>query len=422
MPERPTRIRLTAQQKLALCQHRDAHPKLSLRALCAWAAKSFKLPKNPSPATLLVLFKAPVSATAVHARPTLKTTQPVRSQPLEQALVRWIERCEQLQLPVVTWATIRAKAEKIRAALMLAPAYVSDQRLESLIFSNGWIQKLLQRHGMKARRVHGEAASARLKDVEDGRAELRAVTSEYSPRDIFNLDESAYFYCMAPSTTVSKDSMSGRKKLKKRLTVAIAANADGSCKLPLLFVGTARQPRCFGKSTASELGVDYTSSAKGWMTSALFRVWLEHFNEKMRAEGRQTLLLLDNASPHRVTEALSNVTLRFLPPNTTAHLQPQDAGIIQAFKSRLNKIRNAHIVDKLDGILEREENEGSIISVHDVDQLYNVSVLDAMTWAQEAWSSVTSVTITNCWRHTGILAEDVYELVAGMEKISVASP
>ena len=158
------------------------------------------------------------------------------------------------------------------------------------------------------------------------------------------------------------------------------------------------------------------------MTSALFRAWLEHFNEKMRAEGRQTLLLLDNASPHRVTEALSNVTLRFLPPNTTAHLQPQDAGIIQAFKSRLNKIRNAHIVDKLDGILEREENEGSIISVHDVDQLYNVSVLDATTWAQEAWSSVTSVTIANCWRHTGILAEDVYELVAGMEKISVASP
>ena len=46
------------------------------------------------------------------------------------------------------------------------------------------------------------------------------------------------------------------------------------------------------------------------------------------------LLLLDNVSTHRLddNEQLSNVKLHFLPPNTTAHLQPLDQGIIYSFK------------------------------------------------------------------------------------------
>lgn len=162
------------------------------------------------------------------------------------------------------------------------------------------------------------------------------MTSQFKKQDIFNIDESDFFFCMAPSTSVTKSSISGRKKNKKRLTVAIATNADGSCKLPLLFIGATGQPRCFKGLSASELGVDYTNSPKGWMTTALFAAWLQHFNEQMMSEGRHALLLLDNASPHRVETKFLNINLHFLPPNATAHLQPQDAGVIQAFKSRLN--------------------------------------------------------------------------------------
>ena len=41
-----------------------------------------------------------------------------------------------------------------------------------------------------------------------------------------------------------------------------------------------------------------------------------------------------NASVHVINENLNltNVTVHFLPPNTTAHLQPCDAGIINSFK------------------------------------------------------------------------------------------
>ena len=56
--------------------------------------------------------------------------------------------------------------------------------------------------------------------------------------------------------------------------------------------------------------------------------------QEMRRKRRYILLLLDNVSTHRLddNEQLSNAKLHFLPPNTTAHLQPLDQGIIYSFK------------------------------------------------------------------------------------------
>ena len=65
------------------------------------------------------------------------------------------------------------------------------------------------------------------------------------------------------------------------------------------------------------------------MTGGIFANWLKAFNLKM--SGRKVLLLLDNATSH-VNLELSNVHIHFLPPNTTSHLQPMDAGIIRNFK------------------------------------------------------------------------------------------
>jgi hypothetical protein len=54
----------------------------------------------------------------------------------------------------------------------------------------------------------------------------------------------------------------------------------------------------------------------------------------MRLRRRKILLLVDNAPVHKINEnvRLTNVAVHFLPPNTTAHLQPCDAGIIKSFK------------------------------------------------------------------------------------------
>jgi hypothetical protein len=54
----------------------------------------------------------------------------------------------------------------------------------------------------------------------------------------------------------------------------------------------------------------------------------------MRAQNQNIILLVDNAPTHSLYEntSLTNITIEFLPPNTTAHLQPCDQGIINSFK------------------------------------------------------------------------------------------
>ena len=66
----------------------------------------------------------------------------------------------------------------------------------------------------------------------------------------------------------------------------------------------------------------------------------------MAAQRKHILMLMDNASSHRISSIalekihgldsfkLSNVLVVYLPPNTTSKVQPLDAGIIAAFKQR----------------------------------------------------------------------------------------
>ena len=75
----------------------------------------------------------------------------------------------------------------------------------------------------------------------------------------------------------------------------------------------------------------WVSNAKAWMTSTLFKDWVNDVNKQMRKQKRKIILFLDNATSH-THDKLSNVTLKFLPPNTTSAIQPLDQGIIRAVK------------------------------------------------------------------------------------------
>nr|CCA25053.1 PREDICTED: similar to Tigger transposable elementderived protein 6 putative [Albugo laibachii Nc14] len=138
----------------------------------------------------------------------------------------------------------------------------------------------------------------------------------------------------------------------------------------------------------------------------------------MRSESRKILLLLDNVSSHHAPQTFTHVEIQKLPPNTTAHLQPLDAGIIRNFKSMISKKKALYYADRLNKILSRFGEDGHETLLEAID---NVDVLVAMRWAQEAWASVTCTTISNCWRHTGILDEELYELIEGVAKLFVWS-
>ena len=80
-----------------------------------------------------------------------------------------------------------------------------------------------------------------------------------------------------------------------------------------------------------------------------------------------------------------NVRLHYLPPNTTAHIQPMDAGIIEAFKAQYRK----HLVKYYIDCAEANRDQ-------------NVDLREALPSVKIAWDSVTSTTIRNCYRHVNI--------------------
>lgn len=406
------RARMTAADKLALRLHSAANPRLTQQDLAQWATKTFQLPTVPCRATLSRILNS-AEPTTVPNRPKQKTQHRVTSADLEDKLIAWIRRCEQHKLPVVTGATVVAKAEKLRASIRHRADPLQRTALDALVFSQGWLSRFQKRHNLSSKRAHGEAASVCAGVVEEGRKKLQDVTQGYERRDVFNMDETAFFFCSAPSRTISTERIAGRKQIKKRLTVAVCSNADGTTKLPLLFVGAVQKPRCFLGKSAAELGLQYERTAKGWMTSRLFEQWLSEFDSQMRVEKRRVLLLVDNVSSHKASADLTNVTLQMLPPNTTSFLQPQDAGIIAAFKARIRKMQQRRVVDLFDELLSQEDDIGE----KDVDALFNVDVLTAMRWAEEAWHEVSSEAITRCWQHTQILDEEMFELVENFKKL-----
>nr|CCA28124.1 PREDICTED: similar to Tigger transposable elementderived protein 6 putative [Albugo laibachii Nc14] len=200
------------------------------------------------------------------------------------------------------------------------------------------------------------------------------------------MDETAYFYCASPTSKITRNRISGRKQMKKRLTVAVACSADGSLKLPLFFVGRARQPTCFKSKSAEDSDLEYGNSPKGWLNTRLFQGWVCRLDARMRSENSKILLLFNNVSSHHAPETLTHVEIRKLPPSTTAHLQPLDAGIICNFKSMISKKKALYYADRLDGIPRRffGEDEQETLE-RELEAIGNFNVLVAMRWAQEAW-------------------------------------
>ncbi|KAE8877343.1 hypothetical protein PF005_g30837 [Phytophthora fragariae] len=314
----------------------------------------------------------------------------VTSLALEQKLWAWIQ-CVEAQNVCLSRELIRMKAQDLQKELCDA---------WDLKFSDGWLSGFERRHALRCRQRHGEAASADSAAVYLGRQQLQDLTDEYAPQDIYNMDETGLCYAMAPARSICTRGACGVKKNKTRITLALTTNADGSDALPPLFLGRAKKPYCFKKRTAAQLGFNYRANQKAWMTGHLFREWLLNLDRDMRASGRHILLLVDNASSHNSDELVcTNVRLEFLSPNTTAFLQPMDAGIIAAFKRGYRRKQLRWVYDK---IKRGEEIKSS--------NVYKVDQLQAMSWSKEIWQELQSKdTIENCFRHTGIVFNGVDE-------------
>lgn len=353
--------------------------------LALWAKNRFKLSLPPNQATISRLLSQSSNLRSVpNANLGIQKRRISKAPELERQLHQWV--CDQNAKHIsVSGPLVRAYGQRLQDS---ANALLPENQKLCLKFSNGWFARFKARFGLSLRRIHGEAGSADMQAIENALPALRSLMAQYDPKDVWNADEFGLFYRQAPGWTLSHQPVVGLKKEKSRITFLACCNANGEEKFPLMVIGNSQKPRVFRGKSGRELGFDYWSNKRAWMTKELFFDWLRRLdNYVAHTRGRKILLLVDNCTAHGVSGGLpelEHVTVHFLPPNATSHIQPLDAGIIATLKAKYRRRVMFRIFDNIDV---------------GAKSVYNVDVLTAMRWVKNEWEGLEKETIANCWRH-----------------------
>ena len=313
-----TRKSLTATQKKEICLKKMSTPFLKQKEL----ANEY----NVSEGMISDILREKDRWLAIDKdsyQASLKREKKIPFPIIEESLALWIEKALQAGL-IITDSILATKA--------LEFAFLCNE--EKFKGSTGWIDNFKKRHNFKLYNIHGEAASAPTQDLDELRENLRQRLIEYDPENIFNCDETGLFWKMKPTHTLSNGPVAGTKQSKDRVTVLLTCNATGNEKLRPLFIHKSQTPRALKNINKNTLPVNYYWNKKSWMQVSIWNEYLKNLDATMRAQRRNILLLVDNAPTHALYENtnLTNIIIEYLPPNTTAHLQPCDQGIINSFK------------------------------------------------------------------------------------------
>lgn len=285
--------------------------------------------------------------------------------------------------------------------------------------SEGWLYKFKQRHGIRQLNIEGEklsAASAEI--VSDFKKKFDELMREngYTRDQVYNADETGLNYKALPTKTLAsfcENFAPGYKMQKQRVTLMMCANANGTHRLPLLVLGSAKRPHCYKGISMDALPVTYRNQKKAWMTQSIFTEWFHVIfvpsvqdDLKKKNLPQKAILLLDNAGAHPNDSLMSkdgNITVFFLPPNTTSLLQPMDQGVIETFK-RLYRKKFLRELLSDDGI-----------SLKEYWKKYNMkNVVDN---SADAWDDLAEETLKKSWNK---LWPDPDQLTVNNETVSLS--
>ncbi|GBM40596.1 Tigger transposable element-derived protein 4 [Araneus ventricosus] len=158
-------------------------------------------------------------------------------------------------------------------------------------------------------------------------------------------------------------------------------------KLKPLVIERSKNPRCF--KGAKYLEVNHDFNKKSWMTSEIYEKWVQKLDKLMIAECHKIALLFDNfpAHPKEMNQKLKNVTVFYVPPNTTSKLQPMNQGAIKNFKIHYRKCEKTAL-----------ENNQSMPKINLQEGISEIS---------KAWNyDVTDRTIRNSFAKAGFFVSN----------------
>ncbi|XP_014454460.1 tigger transposable element-derived protein 1 [Alligator mississippiensis] len=306
-------------------------------------------------------------------RDCVKTTTPVSWRVLlvtriplldkvEKLLNLWINEMTNTKGAVVDGTAFTAKALSLYKHVAGSEGESSDTN--PFTASRGWLYRFVQRYNLQNVKLQSKAGSADVDSASNFKPELLEFIKDkgYEPVQVFNCDETGLFYKkMGNRTYLTKEQSvaSGFKAFKDRLTLLFCANASGDFKCKLLLVYRAKNPCALKGKNKKCLPVAWHSNKKAWITYVVFEDWLQNsfvpeVKEFLAKKNLSfmVLLVLDNVPGH-MSESLSfvepDVSVMFLPPNTTSILQSMDPGVIKTFKSYYTKRLYRQIVNDFRG-------------------------------------------------------------------------
>ncbi|KAG0442155.1 Tigger transposable element-derived protein 6 [Dictyocoela muelleri] len=367
--------RLTYNQKIEIIEYSNLYKHKTCEHLAAYFTQKFNIEISRRTINHFIKNSSNIIENSIINKGTNKAPAKLNYPQLDKNLIEYIEIMES------KGAIINDNLIKMKAAF-----FAKKLELTNFKNSTGFLEKFKKRNGLNLKNLSGETYTSKGVDFSEFISLVKEKVNVYGEKNIYNLDETGIFYKLIPSKSVCKNMRPGYKKFKDRISIMLCANLTGSHKLKPLMIGKYKNPRCF-KSFNIENFIEYQYSNKAWMTHIIFNKWLRNFNQVLRSEHRNILILIDNCPSHKITSSLSNIEILFLPKNSTGILQPMDIGIIKCFKTYFNQY-------KLNSIIEKVEN-GS-----DVYESYKeINLRDVALFAEISWKRVSENTIFNCFKH-----------------------
>ena len=242
-----------------------------------------------------------------------------------------------------------------------------------------------------SRKIVGEALDCPDYD-EFQRDVLDPLLKQYRPNDIYNADETGFFFRLLASRTYAfeEESVRGSKHItsKDRMSLLLCTNMTGTDKRKPLIIGQSHRPTALKRRSISirQLGIEYYSNENGWMTAPIFQCWSKGWNEELIKQKCEILLVIDNAPSHIVDDSgYSNIKVQFLVPNTTSQIQPLDQGIIRVTKCHYRKMICELYLDGIENKLQAKQI------------MIDIDFVVACQTLVKSWNLVTDDLITKCF-------------------------
>lgn len=314
---------------------------------------------------------------------------------MEEQLLKWCKEQADEQV-ILSFDTVMIKAEQLIDYLNI--------NAKDFNCNSGWLQRFRDRYGLTfydespkkiikteppmSNHIETEhipaksisymekliQADCELNDINSNKNDeelLPGITDRYGPSDIYNIVEIGMLYDLHPNKIMSYSDNDYRADQfsDHRLTVMMCANMSGSDKRKLLVVG--KLPKNNFYSGINCCPVNYESSCRSWMNSAIFENWLRAFDNCVQQEKRQVALILDSSPAHPTIYGLQAIELFFLPTSESEKFQPLEKGVTR-------KLR----------IMYRQQLVEKFLQAMGDNVAYIPTKLEAIHMIHSAWNSV----------------------------------